>query len=64
MQGGGKVSEGVQACNKGGEHVMVCKGLHKYTKAFESMGEGVRTCKGVQKTCESMQEHMRAYETM
>ena len=44
MQGGGKVSEGVRACNKGGEHVMVCKGLHKYTKAFESMGEGVRTC--------------------
>ena len=39
---------------------MVCKGLHKYTKAFESMGEGVRTCKGVQKTC----EHTRAYETM
>ena len=60
MQGGRKVSEGVRACNKGGEHVMVCKGLHKYTKAFESMGEGVRTCKGVQKTC----EHTRAYETM
>ena len=39
---------------------MVCKGLHKHTKAFESVGEGVRTCKGVQKTC----EHTRAYETM
>ena len=64
MQGGGKVSEGVRACNKGGEQVMVSRGLHKHTKAFESMGEGVRACKGVQKTCESMQEHMRAYETM
>ena len=62
MQGGGKVSEGVRACNKGGEHVMVCKGLHKHTKAFESMGEGVRACKGVQKTCESIRGRMRPCE--
>ena len=41
---------------------MVCKGLHKHTKAFESVGEGVRTCKGVQKTCESIRGRMRPCE--
>ena len=64
MRGGGKVSEGMRACNESGEHVMACEGFHKHTKVFESIGEGVRECKGVQKTWESMQEHMREYETM